>query len=70
MVIKFLHDDDCPLGTNGLRAYQEAREAFASTPPEACRTEEDLIALAFGEWELEQKQVCTCGLSTFEQIRL
>lgn len=62
VMVRAFHDDDCPLGENGRRAYWEAREAFASTPPEARSTDADRIALAFAEHELEEKQVCTCGL--------
>jgi hypothetical protein len=54
------HDHDCPLGVNGLRAYQEAREAFAGTPPEARATDQDRAALAQAEQEFELKQVCRC----------
>ena len=58
---KYFHHPDCPLGENGLRAYWEARDAFASfgALPEA--TEADRIALAIAENELEEKRKCTCG---------
>lgn len=62
VMVRAFHDDDCPLGENGMRAYQEAREAFASTPSEALSNVEDRIDLAIAEAELESKQVCTCGL--------
>jgi hypothetical protein len=56
-----LHDDDCPLGTNGLRAYWEARDALSSLPPEARSTPEDKMAIALADIELEWKQICNCG---------
>jgi hypothetical protein len=56
-----LHDDDCPRGTNGLRAYSEAREAMSSCAAVPELTGEDRADLAAAEWELERKQVCTCG---------
>jgi hypothetical protein len=62
MRIGIFHDYDCPLGVNGLRAYWEAREALSSTPPEARATAEDRFALAEAERELEEKQICNCGL--------
>jgi len=58
---KYFHHPDCPLGENGLRAYWGARDAFASTPPEARATDADREALAIAESELEEKQKCTCG---------
>jgi hypothetical protein len=58
------HHPDCPKGLNGLRAYWEARDALSSTPPEACSTSEDRIALICAENELERKQVCICGAET------
>jgi len=61
MKIVIEHDDDCPLGREGLRAYWEARDALSSTPPEARATPEDQEALAVAEFELECKQVCECG---------
>jgi hypothetical protein len=61
MKIIVSHDDDCPLGTNGLRAYSEARSAFSSMPPEAIATQEDREGLAMAELALEEKQVCICG---------
>lgn len=61
MKIRYEHDPDCPLGENGLRAYWEAREALASTPPEARATQADKEALAMAEFELEQKARCNCG---------
>jgi hypothetical protein len=61
MRIVILHDYDCPLGLNGLRAYDEARDALSSMPPEACNSAEDKIALALAEHELESKQRCNCG---------
>lgn len=61
MKIIIEHDADCPLGRNGLRAYVEARDAFATMPPEARSTEKDRRALAAAEFELDQKQICTCG---------
>jgi hypothetical protein len=60
--VKIEHHEDCPFGTSGLRAYWEARDAFSSTPPEARVTEEDRVALAKAERELEEKQVCRCGV--------
>lgn len=65
MKIRFEHDPDCPLGENGLRAYWEAREALASTPPEARTTQADEEALAMAEFELEHKQRCNCGLDPY-----
>lgn len=62
VMIRAYHDDDCPLGTNGLLAYHEAREALAATPQEARSTPEDQAALALAEFELEATRVCTCGL--------
>jgi hypothetical protein len=64
-----LHDFDCPLGVNGLRAYWEAREAFASMPPEARATEADREATAVAELELEQKQKCNCGAPSPDSAR-
>lgn len=61
-MVRAFHDDDCPLGEAGTFAYLEAREALAGTPPEARSTLADQKALAQAEYELEQKQVCTCGL--------
>lgn len=61
MRIRIEHDFDCPLGENGFRAYWEAREALASTPPEARATQADREALAMAEAELELKMVCNCG---------
>ena len=61
MKVIIQHDADCPLGINGLRAYVEARDAFATMPPEARSTEKDRRALAAAEFELDQKQICTCG---------
>lgn len=60
---KYFHHPDYPLGENGLRAYWEARDAFSSTPPEARATDEDKIALAIAEQQLEDNQKCRCGLS-------
>lgn len=60
-----MHHDDCPFGVNGLRAYWEARDALASLPPEALATYEDKIAAATAAYELEEKQVCTCGVVRF-----
>ena len=61
--IKMIHHSDCPLGENGLRAYWEARDALSSLPPEARNTEEDKVAIAIAEFQLEQIQVCRCGLA-------
>jgi hypothetical protein len=66
MKIKLEHDDDCPKGLNGLRAYSEARDAFASLPPEAHATPQDREANAIAEHELEAKQVCTCGVASLQ----
>lgn len=66
MKIIIEHSDDCPLGVNGLRAYSEARDAFASTPPEARATEQDREALSIAEHELEAAQVCKCGMDRAE----
>src|SRR5947208_12909452 len=55
------HDDDCPLGRNGLRAYWEARDALKDLPPEARATGKDREAIAQAEFELECRQACTCG---------
>lgn len=63
--IIILHDDDCPQGTNGLRAYAEARDAFASTPPEARATDKDRADLAAAEYELEKAQECNCGAERY-----
>jgi len=60
MQIITIHDPNCPLGENGLRAYWEARDALSSTPPEARATEKDREALAIAEMELESKQRCNC----------
>jgi len=54
MKVIIQHDADCPLGINGLRAYVEARDAFATMPPEARSTEKDRRALAAAEFELDQ----------------
>lgn len=62
MKVVMQHDDNCPKGENGLRAYWEARDALSSTPPEARATEEDRFSLLMAEAELEQKQRCNCGL--------
>lgn len=62
MQIRLEHDANCPLGVNGLRAYWEARDALSSTPPEARATEHDRADLAAAEFELEEKQRCTCGV--------
>ena len=59
MKILVVHDDNCPLGLNGLEAYWEAREALADIPPEY--TLEDRIALSAVWQQLEDKQVCSCG---------
>lgn len=61
MRIKVEHDADCPLGENGLRAYWEAADTLACTPPEARATEQDREALHLAEHELEARQVCNCG---------
>lgn len=68
MRVRILHDEGCPLGTNGLRAYQEAREAFASLPPEARATEEDILANGIAELELELLMKCNCGASRILSI--
>jgi hypothetical protein len=64
MLIILQHDDDCPLGVNGLRAYAEACEALASTPQEARTLPEDKIALAAAWVDLEKHHRCTCGPAT------
>jgi hypothetical protein len=61
MKIILEHDDDCPLGTNGLRAYWEARDALLSTVPGASRTAKDREALLQADFELEQTMRCKCG---------
>lgn len=61
MKVTIEHDDDCPLGTNGLRAFDEAADALASTPPEARATRKDKFAIADAWSELQEKQFCTCG---------
>lgn len=61
MKITVHHGENCPLGENGLRAYQEARDALTNTPPEARATLDDRAALAQAEYDLEQRQVCNCG---------
>jgi DNA-binding NtrC family response regulator len=68
MQIKILHDDNCPLGTNGLQAYAEARDAFSTMPPEVCNTEELREALAVAETELEEAQVCKCTPITLKEV--
>lgn len=60
MKIVIEHDDDCPLGVNGLRAYDEARAAFSTPVPEL--VPQDRVDLAIAEHELEEKQRCTCGM--------
>lgn len=65
MKILIQHDDECPLGTDGLRAYSEARDAFTSTPPEARRSQKDIEDLFMAEAELELRQKCTCGADAF-----
>lgn len=55
------HDEDCPLGVNGLRAFDEAAYALASLPPEALVTRQDKFARAQAWMDLEAKQHCTCG---------
>lgn len=67
MRVRFEHDDNCPLGENGLRAYDEARDALAYTPPEALATEQDRIAHMMATVELEDKQRCTCGALEAQQ---
>ena len=57
----FAHDDDCPLGTNGLRAYHEACAALSSLPPEARNTDKDHADIAQAWFELEEHHKCNCG---------
>jgi hypothetical protein len=55
-----IHDADCPLGENGLRAYSEATDALMNLPPEARATTKDRADIAQALFELETKQVCRC----------
>lgn len=61
MKILVVHDDNCPLGVNGLAAYWEARDALSDIPPEY--TDEDRIAHAAACRQLEDIHVCRCGAS-------
>lgn len=63
MRIVVLHDYSCPLGDNGLRAFDEASDALANTPPEARANVEDKLALAAAWVALMDAQVCNCGAS-------
>ena len=61
MKVVIQHDDNCPLGPAGLRMFDEAADALASTPPEARATSEDRLALALAWSQLQWKQRCNCG---------
>lgn len=61
MKVVIQHDDNCPLGPTGLRMFDEAVDALASTPPEARATSEDRFALALAWSQLRLKQRCNCG---------
>lgn len=67
MRVVVLHDYDCPLGENGLRVFDEAADALASTPPEARHSHEDKIALAQAWEQLNMTQSCRCGAA--DEIR-
>lgn len=57
-----VHHPDCPLGVNGMRAYWEACEALADTPPQFRSTPEDAAAWHQACQELVLSHTCTCGL--------